>query len=492
MRRRTFLQASLGAAALWPARMLLADSTHAVTDLAARSLTGKDIALRGVDIQDLAASLRGQVLVAGQPGYEEARHIWNGMFDRHPAVIARCASPSDVMRAVTFAREHELLTAVRCGGHSLSGKSVCDGGIVIDLSPMQSVRVDPAAMTARVEGGALLRHLDRESRSFGLVTTAGTVSHTGVGGLTLGGGFGRVARRFGLACDNVRGIDIVTADGRLITANADNHADLLWAARGGGGNFGVVTSFEFALHRMDPTVLGGVIAWPHSQARDVMRFYAEFSARAPDELCLDAAIAPAPDGAGMVVMHVCWSADKVQGERVLQPLRSFGTPLFDRIGAVPYVTLQASGDEGNAAGRRFYGKSGFFAELRQADVDLLVDVSQQTVADGVSIVMQQGGGAIGRVSRDSAAFPNRDARYWLMIAKGWTDAALDRRYIASVRGAWQRIEPATQGFYVNSMADDEYRRVATNYGASYPKLVRIKRQYDPGNQFRLNANIVPG
>lgn len=491
MRRRTFLQASLGAAALWPARMLLANGAATLADIQAKSLSGKDVALRGSDVRELAESLRGQVLAAGQAGYDDARRVWNGMFDRHPALIARCASTSDVMRAVTFAREHELLTAIRCGGHSLSGKSVCDGGIVIDLSPMQAVRVDADRMTARVDGGALLRHLDRETRAFGLVTTAGTVSHTGVGGLTLGGGFGRVARRFGLACDNVLAVDVVTADGSAVTADGNRNADLLWAVRGGGGNFGVVTSFEFRLHRMDPVVLGGAIAWPYAQARDVMRFYAEFSERAPDELCLDPGIVPGPDGKGMVVMHVCWSADKARGEQVLHPLRSFGSPLFDRIGAVPYVALQSSSDEGNAAGRRFYGKSGFLGELTQRDVDQLVEISEQTVANGVSMIMQQGGGLIGRIATDAAAFPNRGARYWAMIAKGWTDAAADAQHIANVRSAWKRVEPKTQGFYVNAMAEDEYQRVIANYGSNYPRLAGIKRKYDPANQFRLNANILP-
>lgn len=491
MRRRAFLQASLGAAALWPGRMLLADATAPLASLAAKTVAGKELSLPGRDVQDLAARMRGNVLVSGQSGYDAARRVWNGMFDRHPAVIAQCASPSDVMQAVSFAHEHELLTAVRCGGHSLSGKSICDGGIVIDLTHMQSVRVDPNSRTARVEGGALLQHLDRETRAFGLVTTAGTVSHTGVGGLTLGGGFGRVGRRFGLACDNVQAVDVATADGRLLTANASQNPDLLWAVRGGGGNFGVVTSFEFRLHPMDPTILGGVVAWPFSQARDVMRFYAEFSANAPDELNLDPGLVPGPDGKGMVVMQACWSADKIRGERVLQPLRSFGRPLFDRIGAMPYVTLQSSSDESNPMGRRFYGKSGFFNELKPADIDALVETAEQTVANGVSIVMQQGGGAIGRAAIDSAAFPNRRARYWAMVAKGWTDTAQDQTHIANVRAGWKRIEPFTDGFYVNAIGDDEQKRVAANYGSNYARLAQIKRKYDPTNQFRLNANIVP-
>ncbi|MBB6093680.1 hypothetical protein HNQ60_002561 [Povalibacter uvarum] len=493
MKRRAFLQASAGVAALWPMKMVMADATGAsLPDIIGTTLIDGQVTLRSAAIRDLASSLRGAVLVSGHAGYDQARQVWNGMFDRHPALIVQCASTSDVMRAVSFAREHELLTAIRCGGHSLSGKSTCDGGIVIDLSSMQSVRVDPNALTARVEGGTLLRHLDRETRAFGLVTTAGTVSHTGVGGLTLGGGFGRVARRFGLACDNVRAVDVVTADGKLVTADAVQNPDLLWAVRGGGGNFGVVTSFEFQLHPMDATVLGGRIAWPYAQIRDVLEFYAEFSARAPDELNCDPAILPGgPDGKGMVVVETCWSADKNAGERVLQPLRALGKPLFDQIGAKSYVALQSQSDEANAFGRRFYGKSGFLGELRQADIDTLIEVSASTVPAGVALVMQQGGGAIGRAPIDSAAFANRNARYWTMVAKGWTDPSEDARHIGNVRMAWKQVEPRTDGFYVNAMADDEFKRVAGNYGSNYPRLAKIKRRYDPGNLFRLNANILP-
>lgn len=491
MKRRDFLQTSLAAAALWPARTLIAADTAGVADVSAKTLSGGATALRGADIQDLAASMRGQVLVAGQDGYDTARRIWNGMFDKRPAVIARCASASDVMRAVTFAREQQLLTAVRAGGHSLSGKSTCDGGIMIDVSLMQSVRVDPKARTARVDGGSLLRHLDRETKAFGLVTTAGTVSHTGAAGLTLGGGFGRVGRRFGLACDNLRSVDVVTADGRWLAASDEENADLFWGLRGGGGNFGVATSFEYHLHPMDPMILGGVIAWPAAQAREVLRFYSEFTQTAPDELNIDPNIVPGPDGQGLVVLQVCWSADKAAGERALQPLQSFGRPVFDKIGAMPYVALQSSGDESSAAGLRFYSKSGFFTTLTPAAIDTIVEVFENAAPNRVSIIMQQGGGAIGRKPMNFAAFPNRQANYWVMVASGWKDPTLDKQNIAAVRSAWKRIEPLSSGFYVNSMADDEYTRVAANYGSNYPRLQRIKKKYDPQNLFRLNANVQP-
>ena len=309
MRRRAMLQAAVGMAALWPARSLLAQIAAAGGELAAKTLTGGATPRSAADVEALGAALRGRLILPGQTDYDGARRVWNAMIDRRPALIARCASPSDVMQVVNFARERQLLTAVRCGGHSASGKSTCDGGIVIDLSPMQGVRVDPVAKVARVEGGALLRHLDRETRAFGLVTTAGTVSHTGVGGLTLGGGLGRVGRRFGLACDNLRSVDVITAAGKLVTASETENADLLWGLRGGGGNFGVATSFEFALHPMDPMVLAGDLAWPYERAREVMRFYAEFSASAPDELNTDLSTFTTPDGQMMIGSEVVWSAD---------------------------------------------------------------------------------------------------------------------------------------------------------------------------------------
>jgi hypothetical protein len=490
MKRRVFLQASLGTAALWPARFVLAGEAP-LADLNAKTLTGAGATLRGAEVRELAEAMRGQVLVPGQSGYDQARRIWNGMFDRKPAFIARCAAPSDVMHAVNFARQHQLLTAVRCGGHSASGKSTCDGGLMIDLSPMQSVRVDPKARTARVEGGALLGHLDRETKAFGLVTTAGTVSHTGVGGLTLGGGFGRVCRRFGLACDNVRSVDIVTADGKLLVASATENPELFWGVRGGGGNFGVVTSFEFDLHAMDPTILGGPVAWPLAQAGDVLRYYAEFAQTMPDELNLDPALVMGPDKQPVLLIEACWSADKAAGERALKPLRAFGKPLFDQIGALPYVALQMSGDERNAPGQRFYEKSGFFVRFEPKHIDLLIEGFKQTAPHGAFLALQGGGGAVGRKPMDATSFPNRRAKQWVMMAAVWQDPARDQEIMSAIRAAWKEIEPHTDGFYVNSYSDDVSKQLASNYGTNYPRLVALKKKYDPANLFRLNANILP-
>ena len=491
MKRRALLQAAVGMAALWPARSLLAQVAAAGGELAAKTLSGAATTLRAADIEGLASVIRGRLILPGQDCYETARRVWNSMIDRRPALIARCAAPSDVIQVVNFAREHELLTAVRCGGHSQSGKSTCDGGIVIDLSPMQSVRVDPVGRLARVEGGALLRHLDRETRAFGLVTTAGTVSHTGVGGLTLGGGLGRVGRRFGLACDNLRSVDVVTADGRLLTASDAENADLMWGLRGGGGNFGVATSFEFNLHPMDPIVLAGEVAWPYSKAREVMRKFAEFSSDAPDELNVDLATFTTPDGQRMLVSELVWSADHAAGARAMAPYRAFSSPLMDTVRAVPYTEVQASQDKFLENGIRDYRKSGFLTELNDRTIDALLETLAAAPPGLVSLNCQQAGGAIGRRAVDATAFPNRDARYWVALASSFTDPSEDGARVAAVRAAWQPIEPLTRGFYVNAMSDDLYAKVDQNYGPNYARLAQLKRKYDPRNQFRLNANVVP-
>jgi hypothetical protein len=491
MKRRTLLQTSLGIASLWPARHLLADVPSArLADVAAKTLIGTTTSLRGNDLRDLAMSLHGELLLPDEPRYDNARRVWNGMYDKRPAVIARCASVADAMRVVDFARAHQLLTAVRAGGHSVSGKSTCDGGLVIDVSPMQGVRVDPSRRIARVEGGALLQHLDRETSAFGLVTTAGTVSHTGAAGLTLGGGLGRVGRRFGLACDNLRSVDVITADGRLLTASNDEHADLFWGLRGGGGNFGVAASFEYDLHPMDPTILGGAIGWPIAQARDVLSFYADFSMSAPDELNLDMAMVATPDGM-RIVLEVCWSADLARGERVVEPIRALGKPAFDNIAPMKYLELQSASDGRLAHGIRFYGKSGFITELNARNIDQLVDVFAGAPPGSFSIVIQQSGGAIGRTPISATAFPNRGANYWLMLSKSWTDPTQDVPRIETLRAAWKALEPITDGIYVNAITDDERARVPINYGNNYLRLQQLKRKYDPNNQFRLNANVLP-
>jgi FAD/FMN-containing dehydrogenase len=325
----------------------------------------------------------------------------------------------------------------------------------------------------------------------GLVTTAGTVSHTGVGGLTLGGGLGRVGRRFGLACDNLRSVDVVTADGRLITASDTENADLMWGLRGGGGNFGVATSFEFNLHPMDPVVLAGDVAWPYSKAREVLRYFAEFSSNAPDELNVDVGSFVTPDGQVMIGGELVWSADHAAGERVMAPYRAFSSPVIDTVRAVPYTEVQSRHDKLLENGIRDYRKSGFLIELNDRTIDALLETLAAAPPGLVRVTFQQAGGAIGRRAVEATAFPNRDARYWVALASSFKDPSEDEARVAAVREAWKPIEPLTRGFYVNAMSEDMYAKVDANYGPNYLRLSQLKRKYDPGNQFRLNANVLP-
>jgi hypothetical protein len=482
MQRRQFLSGSLAAAACWPARELFAQNlaflTQTIGELPARTLAGRDRTLAGADVEALAASLRGDLLLPGSVDYETARHIWNGVFDRRPALIARCSGAADVIRAVNFAREFELLTAIRGGGHSYSGKSTCDGGIMIDLSAMRGARVDPHARTARVAGGSLLGDLDHEAQQFGLATTAGVISHTGAAGLTLGGGFGRLGRRFGLACDNLIAADIVTAGGAYLRVSETERADLLWGLRGGGGNFGVVTSFEYRLHPVDRMVLGGAVAWPVHQAREVMRFFADYSREAPDELYLACYLLPPRDGPAMVLVSGCWSAEHGKGEEILKPLRSFGPPASDSFGPIDYVALQCGSDKAVPHGRKYYSKSGFTGELDDDAIDLILDVFNGSPRPYTMLL-------------ELFAFPNRDARYWFGTSAGWEDPAQSDAQISVMRSEWQRLQPLTQGFYINAAVDETPERFRSNFGQNFARLVALKDQYDPTNQFRLNANVPP-
>lgn len=494
MKRRTFCGSVLasGAFALtWQRALAVAAAAPVPAEVNAVTGGGGRVALRGVEVEELRARLRGSLLLPGSDGYDDARRLWNAAFDRRPALIARCAGAADVMRCVDFAREHDLLTSVRGGGHSISGLSACDGGLMIDLSPLRSVSVAPAAKTARVEGGVLLGHLDREAQAFGLATTAGTVSHTGVGGLTLGGGIGRIGRRFGLACDNVRAVDIVTADGKLRHASAEENPELFWGVRGAGGNFGVVTAFHFNLHRVDPVMTGGMIVYPFDRARELMRFYAEYSVSAPDELYIDGGLTTLPDGTRAVWFEPCYSGPPGDADRVLAPLRQFGRPLRDEIGPVEYVRIQASGDVANDFGASHYMKSGFINGLPVNLVDILVDGFAERPPGSVNIFFQHMGGAIARLPTDFNAFPHREATHDLLVGSAWSDAARAETAMASVRALWPRVEPFTRGFYVNSAGPDDEARMRANFGPRYDRLVALKNRYDPRNLFRLNANIRP-
>lgn len=494
MKRRTFVSTALGtaAAALLPARPVFA----ATADTPAIGRTGKQLVLRGVDIDELRGRLRGQLLTAGEAGYEQARRIWNGAFDRRPALIVRCAGAADVVQAVNFGRAQDLLLAVRGGGHSLSGQSVCDGGLMIDLSPMRGVRVDPLARIARVDAGSLLGDLDREAQAFGLATPAGRVSHTGAAGLTLGGGFGRLTPRFGLTCDNLRAAELITAAGEFVRASADENRELLWGLKGGGGNFGVVTAFEYQLHPVAPKMYGGNLVYPLAKARELLRHLAESAERRPDELFVDTMLASLPQVGKAIALSICYSGDPAQAEELVKPLRQFA-PVVDALAPASYVQLQSNQDRGAQHGRGYYERSGFVTRIVPELIDAAVESMAATTAPGARIMFTGDcRGAFNRVARDATAFWNRDASTTLIVQGFWDDprdAAASETHLRWARETFARLSPHTQGFYVNTIAtDDPGQRVRATYGDNYPRLVALKRQYDPSNLFRRNANIAPG
>jgi FAD/FMN-containing dehydrogenase len=462
-----------------------------VMTVAAMGATGKQVLLQATDVEDFRAGLRGELLAPGEHGYDSARRIWNGAFDKKPALIARCAGAADVSRAIEFARAHDLVIAVRGGGHSLSGQSVCDGGLMIDLSPMKSVSVNPLAKSARVEPGVLLGQFDRETAAYGLATTAGTVSHTGVAGLTLGGGFGRIGRRFGLACDNLTSADVITADGHFVKASAKDNPDLFWGLRGGGGNFGVVTAFEYQLHAIEPTMIGGQLVLPFANGRELLRSYADFIGGASDEMYADATVVPTPNGR-VLVLDVCHSGTPQAAEKELARLRKIGKPLDDGLRASTYVKLQCALDANYPHGRGYYIKSGFVRTLSAQIVDSVVDyLDAAPMATGIVNIVHQGG-AISRVKPEATAFWHRDTNHSIMMIGFWDDPAEAAAKMQWVKTGWKHVEPHTDGFYVNEIAhDDPANRVLATYGKNYERLLSLKKRFDPGNVFRMNANVAP-
>jgi len=439
------------------------------------------------------SSLGGALLRPGEDGYDEARHIFNGMIDRHPALIARCASPGDVVKSVRFAREHNLVVSVRGGGHNVAGNAICDGGLMIDLSPMKGIQVDPAAQTVRAQAGLTWQEFDRETQAFGLATTGGAISTTGIAGLTLGGGFGWLGRSYGMACDNVISADVVLADGSLVHASADENADLFWGLRGGGGNFGIVTSFEYRLHPVGP-VIGGMVVHPFERAREVLRFARDFNQSAPDASSVFAAIMTTPDGMKVAALLVCYNGPIEQGEAVLKPLREFGPPVADLISPMPYTAQQQLLDEGFPFGLQNYWKSEFLKDLSDEAIDILVDRFEQVPSPLTAIVLEQFGGAYRRVAAGENAFSHRDWDYNFVIISRWTDPAEAERNIQWARDVWQAVQPFAAGVvYVNYLEGGEEgaRRIRSAYGSGYDRMVELKTRYDPTNFFRLNQNVQP-
>jgi FAD/FMN-containing dehydrogenase len=495
MKRRQFIRNSVAAAAAaaLPASPVWASLRHIPTevpsDINAVTLSGEQLTLKQAAVQELSDSLKGKLLLPGSEAYDEARLLLNPDFDKYPAMVAQPTGAADVSQAVTFARENDLLLAVKCGGHSASGASTCDGGMQIDLSRYRSVRVDPAARTARVAGGSLLGELDHESMAHGLVTTAGTVSHTGVGGLTLGGGFGRLARRYGLSLDNVLEFDIVTADGKLRRAAPDENPDLYWGLRGGGGNFGVVTSFLFRLHPMQRDVVNAWFRFPLAEAKQVMNFFAEYSDGAPDEMHVGGGIAGSPGKEAGVMVGVVWSGDPNKAEELLAPVRKAGSVVKEDVKSMDYVALQRSGDYDDPRAFSGYMKTGFIGKMGPDLVDDIVDNFEHRPDRATRVIFQQSGGAIGRVAQDATAFAHRDSKHNMLSFVSWKFGDDGAEHVKYIKAHWANLAPHTTGFYTNDLFAEKQPVINSNYRENYPRLLEIKRQYDPTNLFRLNANI---
>ena len=433
------------------------------------------------------------MITAGQAGYDTARKLWNAAFDRKPALIVRCAGAADVRHAVSFAAANGLLTAVRGGGHSFAGQSGCDGGLVVDLSPMRAVRVDPVARVAYAESGTLIGQVDRETQAFGLATPLGDSPDTGVAGLTLGGGLGWLRRRLGLTADNMLEADLITADGSWLRASAAEHPDLYWALRGGGGNFGVVTAFAYRLHAVPSPMFGGTLTFPFSDARQLLRNYAEICAHAPDDLSLGVDLTVGAGGARVVDFAVCYSGSVTNAERAIAPLRKLGKPLVDKVGATTYLELQGSMDAPAVTRRGAYVRGGLAYEITPAFIDATVDYIEAAPATDLDIEIFSLEGAISRVAPRDSAYWGRRAAHAVLLWGQWTiPGERAEPSIEWVRGAWQALEPHTRGYYANfCSADDTDARVRTGYGDNYARLAGIKQHYDPTNLFRLNANIKP-
>jgi FAD/FMN-containing dehydrogenase len=470
-------------------------------DYTIRTLSGRDVSLPAETIEELRGALHGRLLAPASPGYDDARVIWNAMIDRRPALIARCIDAEDVATAVRFAREHSLLISIRGGGHNIAGNAVSDNGFMIDLSAMRNVHVDTTRRTARVDAGATLGDFDRAAQAHGLATPLGINSTTGVAGLTLGGGFGWLSRRLGLSSDNLVAADVVTAKGERIRASADENADLFWGLRGGGGNFGVVTSFEFALHPVGPTVLAGLIVHPLADAKDVLRFYREFAPNSPEELAVWAVMRKAPPlpflppewhGKEVLVLATCYSGDIADGERALEPLRKFGKPIADVIGPQPFAAWQTILDPLLTPGMRNYWKSHDFLDVSDGLIDVLVDFAGKLPDAHTEIAFAQLGGAISRRGNGETAYARREAQYLMNVHGRWADAANDNAVVAWARGLFTAAAPFSTGsVYVNFLSTDDEARVRAAYGSNYDRLVALKNRYDPTNLFRVNQNIQP-
>jgi FAD/FMN-containing dehydrogenase len=465
------------------------------------TLEGKQINIDEGKLKAIGAALRGKLTTPTDPDYDQVRGIWNSMIDRHPGAIVRCGGAADVILAVKFAADHKLRLAVHGGGHNISGNAVCEGGLMIDLSPMRSVRVDHAARNARVEPGVTLGELDKETQAFGLAVPLGINSTTGVAGLTLGGGYGWLTRKFGLTVDSLISADVVTASGELLHADSKRNADLFWGLRGGGGNFGIVTSFEFNLHPLNKEVLAGLIVYPSSKGPELMRGYRDFASKAADDLTVWVVMRKAPPlpflpieshGTDILVFAVCYAGDIREGEKALEPLRALGQPLADVVGPQSYVAWQTAFDPLLTPGARNYWKSHNFLALSDGLIDTLIEHARHVPSPECEIFIAQLGGATSRMPAQSTAFPHRDAKFLMNVHTRWREPSQDKTCIQWARTLFNLAAPdATGGVYVNFMPEDEGDRVTSAFGTSYGKLAKLKAKYDPENLFQMNQNVRP-
>jgi FAD/FMN-containing dehydrogenase len=442
-------------------------------------------------IETFKQEFGGHALLPSDADYDSARRIWNASIDKHPGLIARCLEVADVVRAVKFARANDLLVSIKGGGHNVAGRALCDDGIVIDLSAMNGVSVDPRLRTVRVQAGALLGDVDRETHLHGLAVPTGVVSKTGIAGLTLGGGVGWLVRKYGLTCDNVLSFEVVTAKGEIVTADADTNADLFWGLRGGGGNFGVVTSFLFQAHPVS-IVLGGLVVHARDQAAAVLRHYRDFMASAPDELTAYAGLISLPDGTPAVGVLPCYCGDLSEGERVLKPLRAFGSPILDAVQSMPFPAMQKLLEDSFPDGNYNYWKSAFLKEVNDETIDLLIEHANRAQSPLSGVVLEFYGGAAGRVGPSDTAFAQRQAEYNIGITAQWTSAEESEKHIAWARGLWDALQPYSSGGYLlNFLGDEGVDTIRGAFGGNYARLVKLKTKYDPANFFSLNQNVEP-
>jgi FAD/FMN-containing dehydrogenase len=446
-------------------------------------------------VNELASKFTGQLLQPTDAGYEEARRVHNGLVNKRPLLIARCRGVADVVDAVNLARNLSLEVAVRGGGHNVAGRATVDGGIMIDLLPMKGIHVDPSTRTARAEGGVTWADLNRETQLHGLAVTGGVVSTTGIAGLTLGGGLGWLMGKYGLALDNLRSVELVTAEGQVVRTSKDEQADLFWAVRGGGGNFGVATSFEYRLQPVGPTITGGLVAHPFDRARQVLRFFRDFTASLPDEFTVFAGLIHAPDGSGtkLAAIVTCHCGSLAAGETAVRPLKQFGSPVMDAVGPMPYCQLNGMLDAAYPKGALNYWKSSFLAQLTDDAIDRMIECFARCPTPMGQLLLEHFHGAATRIGVGDTAFPHRNDGYNLLVLSEWMEPANTDRCIAWARETYAEMEPfVAAGRYVNYLGDDETGDpIAAAYGPNYQRLREIKAKYDPRNFFHVNQNIRP-